>query len=123
VRKYFKEATTTKCLLALPTAARAHTVLTFSIGATCHLLEVAPTLPLRTLNIILNGSTMVTGILESGCQVVIIHRDIWERLGDGISHLTLTDPNTGASIMVPTQAREPAPRKHHHSCPSKEDFY
>jgi len=73
VMKYFKEATTKKCLLALPTAAGAHTVLTFSIGATHDLLEAAPTLPLRTLDIILNGSTAVTGILDSGCQVVIIH--------------------------------------------------
>src|SRR5882724_133130 len=43
VRKYFEEATTTKHLLALHTAAGAHTVLTFSIGATCELLEAAPT--------------------------------------------------------------------------------
>jgi len=42
---------------------------------------------------------------------------------DGTAHLTLTDPNTGASVMVPTQAREPAPRKHHYSCPSKKDFH
>jgi len=63
VRKYFKEATTTKHLLALPTAG-AHTVLTFSVGATRNLLEAAPTLPLRTLNVILNGSTAVTGILD-----------------------------------------------------------
>jgi len=54
VRKYFKEATTTKCLLALP-AAGAHTVSTFSVGANYDLLDAAPTLPLRTLNIILMG--------------------------------------------------------------------
>src|SRR5882724_731162 len=86
VRKYFKEATTTKCLPALPTAARTHTVLTFSVGATCNLLEAAPTLPLRPLDVILNGSTMVTGILDSGCQVVIIHRDVWEKLGAPLKH-------------------------------------
>jgi len=192
VRKYFKEATTTKCLLALPTAAGTHTVLTFSVGATHDLLEAAPTLPLRTLDVILNGSTAVIGILDSRCQVVIIRRDVWEKLGaplkhdqvmfmesansqanvtmgtlqricftvrdinlhcmvqviqeapfecligwpftalaqmvsrefqDGTAHLTLTDPNTGASVTVPTQAREPVLRKHHHTCPSKKDFH
>jgi len=80
VRKYFKEATTTKCLLALP-AAGAHTVSTFSVGANYDLLDAAPTLPLRTLNIILNGSTSVTGILDSGARLVIIHQDVLERLG------------------------------------------
>ena len=75
VRKYFKEATTTKCHLSLP-AAGAHTVSTFFVGVNHDILKAAPTLPLRTLNINLNGSTLITGILDSGCQVVIIHRDI-----------------------------------------------
>ena len=47
---------------------------------------------------------------------------ISQEFEDGTAHLTLTDPNTGASVMVPTQTREPAPRKHHHGHPSKEDF-
>jgi len=187
VRKYFKEATTTKHLLALPMAA-AHMVSTFSVGA----VQAAPTLPLRTLDVILNGTTSVMGILDSGCQVVIICWDVWERLGaplkqdevmfmesangqsnvtmgtlpricftigeinlyctvqvvqaapfecligrpftalartisrefqDGTAHLTLTDPNTGATVTVPTQARESVERKHHHGGPSEQDFH
>ena len=43
-------------------------------------------LPLRTLDLILNGMTLVTGILDSGCQVVIIRRDVWERLGAPLKH-------------------------------------
>ena len=191
VRKYFKEATTTKRLPALPTA-EAHTVSTYSLGAGQDLLEAEPTLPLRTLNVILDGTVSVTGILDSGCQVVIICRDIWEKLGaplkhkwvmfmesangqanatmgmlpriwftvgeinlycmvqvvweapfkcligwpfmalaqavsrefqDGTAHLTLTDPNTRASITVPTQARELPPRECHPACPSRRDFH
>ena len=71
VRKYFKETMTTKRLPALP-AAEAHTVSTYSLGAGQDLLEVEPTLPLRTLDVILDRSVSVTGILDSGCQVVII---------------------------------------------------
>ena len=71
VRKYFKEATTTKQLPALPTT-KAHIVSTFSLRANQELQEAAPTLPLRTLNVLLDGTTSVTGILDSGCQVVII---------------------------------------------------
>jgi len=71
VRKYFKETTTTKRLPALPNA-EAHTVSTFSLRADQELLEAMPTLPLRTLDVLLDGTTLVTGILDSGCQVVII---------------------------------------------------
>ena len=42
---------------------------------------------------------------------------------DGTAHLMLTDPNMGASITVPTQAREPSPREHHPACPSRWDFH
>jgi len=103
VRKYFKEATTTKPLLALPAAARAHTSSTFSVGVNHNLLEAAPTLPLRTLNIILNGSTSVTGILDSGCQVVIIHQDVWERLGAPLKHdqvMFMESANGQANVTI-----------------------
>jgi len=60
--------------------------LTFSVGATHDLLEAAPTLPLRTLDVILNGSTAVTGILDNGCQVVIIRLDVWQKLGAPLKH-------------------------------------
>ena len=71
VRKYFKETMTTKRLPALPTA-KAHTVSTYSLGAGQDLLEAEPTLPLRTLDVILDGTVSVTSILDSSCQVVVI---------------------------------------------------
>ena len=42
---------------------------------------------------------------------------------DMMAHLTLTNPNTGASITVPTQAWESLSRKHSHNCSSTEDFH
>ena len=108
VRKYFKEVTTTKHLLALPTAAGVHTILTFSLGVTCDLLEAAPTLPLRTLDVILNGSTVVMGILDSGCQVAISHWDIWERLGAPLKHdqvMFMESSNGQANVTMGTLPR------------------
>src|SRR6266481_4754392 len=46
----------------------------------------------------------------------------WE-FQDGTAHLMLTDLNTGATVTVPTQARESLPRKCHHGCPSREVFH
>ena len=85
VRKYFKEVTTTRHLLVPPTV-EAHTVSTFSLRTDPKLLEAEPALPLRTLDVILDGMTLVTGILDSGCQVVIFRRDVWERLGAPLKH-------------------------------------
>ena len=79
VRKYFKEATTMRCF-PVPPIAETHTVSTFSLRMDPELLEAEPTLPLRTLNAVLNGTTSVMGILNSGCQVVIICQDVWEWL-------------------------------------------
>jgi len=55
----------------------AHMVSTISVGA----VQAAPALPLRTLDMILNGTTSVTGIVDSDCQVVIICWDVWEGWG------------------------------------------
>src|SRR5882724_5425416 len=82
--------------------------LTFSVGVTCDLLEAAPTLPLRTLDIILNGSTAVMGILDSGCQVVIICQDIWERLGAPLKHnqvMFMESANGQANVTMGTLPR------------------
>src|SRR5882724_1526041 len=40
---------------------------------------------------------------------------------DGSAHLLLTDPNTGASITVPTHAKK-SPKPCHPPCSHKEDF-
>ena len=45
-----------------------------------------PALPLRTIEVTLDHMVMVTGIIDSGCQVVIICKDIWERLGTPMKH-------------------------------------
>lgn len=37
--------------------------------------------PLRTITPLINGTIPVTGILDLGCQVVIIRQDIWAKLG------------------------------------------
>ena len=41
---------------------------------------------------------------------------------DGTTHLTLTDPNTGAMVTVPTQVRETPAKRCHQGGPSEEDF-
>ena len=104
VRKYFKETTTTKRLPALPTA-EAHTVSTYSLGAGRDLLEAEPTLPLRTLDVILDGTVSVTGILDSSCQVVIIRRDVWEKLGAPLKHkraMFMESTNGQANVTMGT---------------------
>ena len=81
VRKYFKETTTTR---KVPTGGSVdtHMVLAFSVAqAEEPFMEVEQSLPLRTLTCKLNDALDVTGILDGGCQVVIIRQDIWECLG------------------------------------------
>ena len=93
-----------KRLLALPTA-EAHTISTFSFRADHDLLEAAPTLPLRTLDVVLDGTTVVTGILDSSCQVVIIRRDIWEKLGAPLKHnqvMYMESANGQSNVMMGT---------------------
>jgi len=47
---------------------------------------VTPTLPLCVIEVTLDHTVTVTGIIDSGCQVIIIHKDIWERLGTPMKH-------------------------------------
>ena len=67
VRKYLKEAATTRHV-QVPPAAEAHTVSTFSLRTDRELLEAEPTLPLRTLDVILDGTTLVMGILVAAVK-------------------------------------------------------
>jgi len=89
VRRHFKELTTMKKLPALPAEAQAmaaHMVSTFSMGMDHERLVAKLALPLQMIEVTLDGTITVTGIIDSGCQVVIICRDIWEKLGTPMKH-------------------------------------
>src|SRR5882724_820773 len=89
VRRHFKEATTTKRLPALPAEAQskaAHHIATFSMDKHHEHFSAKPALPLQTIEVTLDHTVTVTGIIDSGCQVVIICKDIWERLGMPMKH-------------------------------------
>ena len=78
-----------KRLPALPAEAHskvAHTVATFSMDThhEYYLAEFA--LPLWMIEATLGHMVTVTGIIDSSCQVVIICKDIWERLGTPMKH-------------------------------------
>ena len=77
VRRHFKESTTMKKLLALPAEAQAtaaHMVSTFSMDMDHECLAAEPALPLQTIEVTLDGTIKVMGIIDSSCQVIIIHR-------------------------------------------------
>jgi len=89
VRRHFKESMTMKKLPALPAEAQAmaaHMVSTFSMGMDHERLVAKLALPLQMIEVTLDGTITVTGIIDSGCQVVIICRDIWEKLGTPMKH-------------------------------------
>jgi len=89
VRRHFKEATTMKRLPALPAEAQskaAHHVATFSMDKHHKHFSAEPALPLWMIEVTLDHTVMVTGIINSGFQVIIIHKDIWERLGMPMKH-------------------------------------
>jgi len=43
-------------------------------------------LPLQTIEVTLDHMIMVMSIIDISCQVIIIHKDIWERLGTPMKH-------------------------------------
>ena len=89
VRRNFKESTTTKKLLALFTEAQAmaaHMVSTYSMDMDHEHLVAKLALPLQMIEVTLDGTITVTGIIDSGCQVIIIHSNIWEKLGTLMKH-------------------------------------
>ena len=80
---------TTSRLWALPAEAQskaAHTVATFSMDAHHghYLAEV--TLPFQMIEVTL---VMVTGTIDSSYQVVIISKDLWQRLGTPMKHVQI----------------------------------
>ena len=75
VRKHFKESMTTKKLPALPAEAQAvaaHMVSTFSMGMDHECLVAEPALPLQMIEVTLDRTITVTGIIDSSCQVIIM---------------------------------------------------
>src|SRR5882724_11335245 len=89
VRRHFKELTTMKKLLALPAEAQAvaaHMVSTFSMDMDHEHLVAEPALPLQMIEVTLDGTITVMGIIDSGCQVVIIHSNVWGKLGTPMKH-------------------------------------
>src|SRR5882724_4971736 len=89
VRRHFKEATTMKRLPALPAEAQskaAHHIATFSMDKHHKHFLAEPALPLRMIEVTLDHMVTVTGIIDSGFQVIIICKDIWERLGMPMKH-------------------------------------
>ena len=92
VRRHFKESITMKKLPALPAEAQAmaaHTVSTFSMDMDHECLAVKLALSLWTIEVTLDGTITVMGIIDSGCQVIIICSDIsdiWDNLGTPMKH-------------------------------------
>jgi len=79
VRRHFKEATTMKRLPALPAEAHskvAHHVATFSMDKHHEHFSAKSALPLQMIEVTLDHMVTVTGIIDSGCQVIIICKDI-----------------------------------------------
>jgi len=61
-------------------------VSTYSMDVDHGHLAAELALPLWTIEVRLDSMITVMGIIDSGCQVVIIFRDIWERLGTPMNH-------------------------------------
>jgi len=89
VRRHFKESITMKKLPALPAEAQAmaaHTVSTYSMDMDHKCLVAKPALPLQMIDVTLDSTITVMGIIDSSCQVIIIFSDIWEKLGTQMKH-------------------------------------
>jgi len=78
IEKYY-EATTMR---RIPTGrmAAANLVSTYysAPDKTSELIEAEHILPLHTIDVFLNGKASAIGILDRGCQIVIIQKDIWK---------------------------------------------
>src|SRR5882724_1169129 len=73
-----------KRLPALPPEAQsktAHHIATFSMDKHHEHFSAEPALPLQTIEVTLDHMVTVMGSIDSGFQVIIICKDIWERLG------------------------------------------
>jgi hypothetical protein len=83
VRKFFKEGTTTRRIPTVDAPTQANMVSTFYLAPDEEeeLVEGAHSLPLRTLQVSLNEEITAMAIIDSGCQIIIMRLDIWEKLG------------------------------------------
>jgi len=64
----------------------AHHITTFSMDKHHENFSAEPALLLQMIEVTLDHMVTVTGIIDSGFQVIIIHKDIWERLGTPMKH-------------------------------------
>src|SRR5882724_7123098 len=78
-----------KRLLGFPAEAHskaAHHVATFSMDKHHKHFLAKPALPLQMIEVTLDHTVMDTGIINSRRHVIIIHKDVWERLGTPMKH-------------------------------------
>jgi len=88
VRKYFKDATTCRRVLTeedkgvgLVEIQPTGTVSNYALAVEDQtLLEAKHSLPLRCLELTLNDSVKTEGILDTGCQVILMRKDVWSQL-------------------------------------------
>src|SRR5882724_10188306 len=64
----------------------AHIVTTYSMDMDNEHLAAELALPLWMIEVTLDSTITVTGIINNGCQVIIIFSNIWERLGTPMKH-------------------------------------
>jgi hypothetical protein len=66
------------------------------------LVEGAHSLPLHTLQVSLNEEITATAIIDSGCQIIIMRLDIWEKLSLPLlpDHIMVLELANGKSNMT-----------------------
>lgn len=86
IHRYFKDMTTTKRVGVENKEASAK-MATLNMTATCSNeddpndgLDAVPTMPLRLIDIMINDTLLVSGVLDSGCQIIVMRKDIWGNL-------------------------------------------
>jgi hypothetical protein len=88
VRKYFKDAITGKRVpteeekaAGLVEVSEPTVCSTFSVGIEPKVeFEAKPSLALRCIEIMLNESVRADGIIDCGCQVILMRKEIWTKL-------------------------------------------
>jgi hypothetical protein len=82
VWKFFKEGTTTCRIPMSDSPTQTNMVSTFYSAPDNdeELIEGTYSLPLHTLQVSLNDVITTTAIIDSGCQIIIMRLDIWEKL-------------------------------------------
>ena len=89
LRKYFKDATTGKRVpteedktAAFVEAPEREEISSFNLNveSQSNPFEAKPSLPLRCIEVLINDEVKSVGILDSGCQVILMRKDVWTQL-------------------------------------------